>query len=97
MPSRSALASSMKLLYKSPILRASDPSALPVPAAVRSLAGMVAANCVALTKLVVSGVPLKSTVEPLTKPLPVAVMVVLPLPATAEFGLMLLSVGVGLG
>ena len=47
-----------------------------VVAVVRSLAGIVAVNCVALTNVVVSAVPLKSAVEPLTKLVPVSVMVV---------------------
>ena len=40
--------------------------------------------------------PLKSAVEPLTKLVPVSVMVVSALPMTVEAGLMLVSVGAGL-
>ena len=57
---------------------------------------MTAVNCVALTNVVVSAVPLKSAVEPLTKLVPVSVMVVSALPMTVEAGLMLVSVGAGL-
>ena len=39
---------------------------------------------------------MKSAVEPLTKPVPVRVIVVAELPAVVELGLMLLSVGAGL-
>jgi hypothetical protein len=64
-----------------------------LPAVVRSLAGMVAVSWVALTKVVVSAVPLKLIVEPLTKSEPVAVIVVSGSPAVAVVGLMLSSVG----
>ena len=67
-----------------------------VPAVVESKAGMTAVNWVELTKVVVSAVPLKSAVEPLTKLVPVSVMVVFALPMTVEAGLMLVSVGTGL-
>ena len=67
-----------------------------VPAVVRSLAGMTAVSCVALTKLVVNAAPLKSATDVLTKLIPVSVMVVFGAPTVAEVGLMPVSVGIGL-
>ena len=45
--------------------------------------------------MVAIGVPLKSTVEAVSKLVPVSVMVVLPAPAATNVGLMLVSVGTG--
>ena len=66
------------------------------PAVVRSAAGMTAVSSVALTKVVARAAPLKSAVKPLTKFVPVKVMVVSLSPAVAEVGLMLVKVGAGL-
>ena len=69
---------------------------LSLAAAVRSEAGMVAVNWVALTNVVVIAAPLKSAVDPLMKFVPVRVMLVAPAPAVVELGLTLVSVGAGL-
>ena len=62
---------------------------------VRSEVGTMAVNWLALTYVVASAVPLKSAVDPLTKLLPVRVMVVAAAPTVAELGLMPVSVGAG--
>jgi len=67
-----------------------------VPVLATSLAGMAAVTCVALTKVVVRGLPLKFTSELLTKPVPVTVRVKAPeLAATVE-GCSLVIAGTGL-
>jgi hypothetical protein len=55
-----------------------------------------AVNCVALTKVVVSGLPFQFTTEALTKPVPFTVSVNPGPPAVAELGLRLVMVGAGL-
>ena len=67
-----------------------------LPDAVKSLAGMAAVNCVALTKVVARALPFQRTVEPLTKPVPLTVSVIPLLPAVAEAGDNPLIVGAGL-
>jgi hypothetical protein len=64
------------------------------PAVASALAGMVAVNCVLLTKVVLRFAPLAWTTDVLTKFVPVAVRVTGPLPATAEAGEIAVSVGV---
>jgi len=67
-----------------------------LPDAVNSEAGTRAVNSVTLTKVVVSGEELKSTVEPLTNPLPVIVSVLLGPLTASEVGLMEDNTGRGL-
>jgi uncharacterized protein (DUF2236 family) len=57
---------------------------------------MAAANCVALTNVVVHAVPPKFTIEAATKFVPLIVSVKAAPPATALFGEIVVIVGVGL-
>src|SRR5262249_31074317 len=66
--------------------------ALPSPAS--SADGTTACSCPALTKVVASGVPLKSTVEPGVKLLPLTVSVKVALPSGVEDWLRLVICGV---
>jgi hypothetical protein len=67
-----------------------------VPALAIRAAGTVAVSCVALTYVVVSGLPFQFTVEPETKLVPFTVSVNCAPPAVAEVGLIELIVGTGL-
>lgn len=69
---------------------------LAVPTLAMSVAGIAAVNCVALTKVVVRGLPFHCTVEPLTKLLPLTVKVKAAPPAVAPFGFKLVIEGRGL-
>ncbi len=68
---------------------------LKLPAVAMSEARMAAVSCVALTVVVVRALPLKLTVEPLTKFVPFTVKVNPAPPAMALVGEMLLIVGAG--
>jgi hypothetical protein len=67
-----------------------------VPVAAMSAALIAAPSCVALTKVVVRGLPFQSTREAATKPLPVTVRVNAAAPAVAELGASVLKAGTGL-
>src|SRR5437660_3803009 len=67
-----------------------------VPAGAKSLAGIVAASCVPLPKLVARSLPFQRTTEPETKFVPFAVSVNSAPPATSLAGASALSVGEGL-
>src|SRR5438477_23090 len=67
-----------------------------VPALAIRAAGTVAVSCVALTYVVVSGLPFQFTVEPETKLVPFTVSVNCAPPAVAEVGLIEVIVGTGL-
>ena len=67
-----------------------------VPALVKSVAGICAVSCVALTKVVARLLPFQRTTEPLMKPVPLTVKVMPELPAFAVFGLRLAIAGAGL-
>src|SRR5262245_55415112 len=69
---------------------------LAVPADATSVAGIVAVNCVALTKIVVRVLPFHRTLEPLTKPVPLTVNVKPALPAMVAFGEIDVIAGAGL-
>src|SRR5438105_302188 len=67
------------------------------PKVVRSLAGIAAWSCVALTNVVVRFEPLNRTTEsPETNPVPFTVSVNVALPCAALVGVMLVVVGAGL-
>ena len=68
-----------------------------VPAAERSLAGMIAVNCVLLTNVVVRGPLFQRTSEPATKFDPLTVSVNPAPPAVADAGLNVVNAGTGLG
>src|SRR5260370_18902965 len=68
---------------------------LKVPAVAMSEAGMAAVSCVALTNIVARALPLKLTVEPLTKFVPFTVKVKAAAHAVALVGEMLVIVGAG--
>ena len=68
-----------------------------VPALVKSVAGICAVNCVALTKVVVRSCPFHFTRELLIKPVPLIVSVKAALPACAAFGFRFVIAGSGLG
>ena len=68
-----------------------------VPAVKTSVAGTVAVNCVALTKIVVSGVPFHCTTDPFTKLLPFTVRVNAKSPPVAKVGVSEVGKGKGLG
>src|SRR2546426_12088680 len=69
---------------------------LNVPAVARSVAGIAAVSCVALTKVVVRAEPLKFTVELETKFVPFTVSVKAASAADLLIGEMLVVVGAGL-
>ena len=68
-----------------------------LPAVVRSPAGIVAVNCVALIKLVVRPLPFQNTCDVGTKFDPLTVSVKPLVPDVAEFGLRLVKAGTGFG
>ena len=68
---------------------------LDVPAVATSLAGIAAANCVALTNEVVRALPFHCTVAPLTKFVPLTVRVKFAAPANVLDGERLIIVGTG--
>src|SRR6267378_2633803 len=69
---------------------------LAMPAAARSVAGIAAVSCVALTNVVVRVAPFHLTVLPLTKPVPVTVSVKAGPLTSALLGARPVSVGAGL-
>lgn len=69
---------------------------LAVPAVAISGAVTAAVNCVALTKVVVSGLPFQFTTDPLMKLVPVIVRIKAGLPAVVLIGEMVVTVGTGL-
>ena len=66
------------------------------PAAVMSLAGIAACNCVLLPNVVIRSLPFQRTLELAIKPEPVTVSVNAPLPMAMFVGEMLLRTGNGL-
>jgi len=67
-----------------------------VPTAADAACGRIAVNCVELTNVVVRLVVPENTLEPLTKPVPVKVMVASGPPITSDVGLIEVNTGAGL-
>lgn len=70
---------------------------LAVPTAAKSAAGIVAVNCVALTRVVALVEPFQRTVAPETKPPPVTVKRTLAEPVAADIGDRPVIVGIAFG